>query len=155
MSLALFVVPQLLVRFLLGQPVWTKDIRYLVYGSAIPFLWYLLVPREMNDLREINFLQHMIGGGVAVGFISIYIINSLSLKFDFLQNFFFKIIFVYALVSSFGVANELLEFALDYTGVGIFSADRYDVWFDLTANTTGAFLVFFIHFILAKVFRKN
>jgi hypothetical protein len=62
-----------------------------------------------------------------------------------MEVFVFQAVFVYMCVSAFGVANELLEFLLDFAGIGIFSADRYDVWFDLTANTTGAFVVFLLY----------
>jgi hypothetical protein len=65
--------------------------------------------------------------------------------FNLWGNFIFQAAFVYVCVSAFGVANELLEFLLDWFKIGIFSADRYDVWFDLTANTLGAFSVFLLH----------
>lgn len=142
MSATLFVLPQLLVRFALGYPVWDKRIRFLVYAAVLPVLWYLLVPKELNDIRYVNFLQHAIGGGVSVGFVTLYFTSVFREKFYLMEMFIFQAVFVYMCVSAFGVANELLEFLLDWAGIGIFSADRYDVWFDLTANTTGAFLVF-------------
>lgn len=151
MSVTLFIVPQLFVRYLLGNPVWNKNVRYLFYASALPVLWYTFVPNALNSIREINFLQHAIGGGVAVGLVSLYLINVLKEKFTLLGNFPLQIVFVYFLVSGFGVANELLEFLLDFFKVGIFSADRYDVWFDLVANTIGAFSVFFVYKIMSLV----
>ena len=42
MSLSLFVVPQLLVRFTLGYPVWDKRVRPLFYAGALPILWHPL-----------------------------------------------------------------------------------------------------------------
>ncbi len=151
MSATLFVLPQLIVRFALGYPVWDRRIRFLVYAAALPVLWYLLVPKELNDIRYINFLQHAVGGGVAVGFVTLYLIGIFREKFYLMEMFVFQAIFVYMSVSAFGVANELLEFLLDFAGIGIFSADRYDVWFDLTANTTGAFVVFLLWKIFGMV----
>lgn len=154
MSATLFILPQLFIRFTLGYPVWDKRIRFLLYAAAIPFLWYLLVPKELNDIRYINFLQHAVGGGVAVGFVSLYFISVFREKFHSVivwNSFFFQAVFVYMCVSAFGVANEILEFLLDFVGIGIFSADRYDVWFDLTANTIGSFTVFIVYSTLKKV----
>ena len=153
MSATLFIVPQLVVRFVLGNPVWDKRVRFLFYAATLPIAWFLFVPKELNDIRQVNFLQHMIGGGVSVGFVSLYFISIFKEKFDVIGNltnnalqiFLWQAIFVYFLVSGFGVANELLEFLLDAAGIGIFSADRYDVWFDLVANTTGAMLVFILY----------
>lgn len=151
MSATLFVLPQLLVRFALGYPVWDKRIRFLVYAAALPVLWYLLVPKELNDIRYINFLQHAIGGGVSVGFVTLYFISVFREKFYLMEMFIFQAVFVYMCVSAFGVANELLEFLLDFAGIGIFSADRYDVWFDLTANTVGTFVVFAFYVVIQNV----
>ncbi len=164
MSLTLFVLPQLAVRFVLGYPVWDKRIRFLVYSAVLPMLWHLLVPRELNDIRQVNFLQHMTGG-VSVGFITLYFISIFREKLSFKENsdtslnlwggIVFQAVFVYMCVSAFGVGNELLEFLLDWFDIGIFSADRYDVWFDLTANTTGAFVVFLLYrlFSIIKLYR--
>lgn len=154
MSATLFVLPQLIVRFTLGYPVLDKRIRYLVYAAALPMLWHLLVPRELNDIRYINFLQHAVGGGVSVGFVTLYFISIFQEKFESVLlwgNFIFQMVFVYMCVSAFGVGNELLEFVLDWAGIGIFSADRYDVWFDLTANSLGAFTVFIVWKIFGMI----
>jgi glycopeptide antibiotics resistance protein len=154
MSLVLFVFPQLVVRFLLGEPVWDKRIRLLIYGSVLPFLWYLLVPENLKDFREVNFLQHSLGG-VSAGLVAIFFLNIFQDKFhsgkSLWDNFFVQLGFTYMCVSAFGVGNELIEFLFDWAGVGIFSADRYDVWFDLTANTVGAVLVF----LLYRFFKTN
>lgn len=154
MSITIFILPQLCVRYLLGYAIWDNRVRFLVYAALLPALWYILVPKELNDLREINFLQHAIGGGVAIGFVSLYFISVLKEKMPLLRNLIIQAVFVYFLVSAFGVANELLEFALDYLGIGIFSADRYDVWFDLVANTLGAVSIFLLYTLIVGVYSK-
>ena len=86
----------------------------------------------------------MIGGGLAIGLVSFYFINSLKINFPIFKNYIFQILFTYALVCMFGVSNEILEFFFDVVKIGVFSADRYDTWFDLTANTLGAAFIFLI-----------
>lgn len=143
MSVTLFVVPQLVVRAFNREPNIDSNIIYLFFASILPLLW-ILVPKEIVAVREVNFIQHSVGGGVAVGFVCIYLIKSLKEKYPLLGRFPVQIILLYALVSSLGVANELLEFSLDILKVGVFSSDRYDTWYDLVANTCGAFVIFFL-----------
>lgn len=150
MSVFLFVVPQLVVKVLNKKPAIDRDIIYLVFAFCLPLIWIFL-PKEILHTRGVNFVQHALGGGVAVGFVSIYLIQSLKENFPLLGKFPVQIIFVYALVCMFGVGNEILEFVLDLFDVGIFSADRYDTWFDLVANTSGAATIF----ILYKIFKRD
>jgi hypothetical protein len=150
MSLILFVVPQLVLKAVTKEVFWNRNIIYLVFACILPLLWVFL-PREVLETRTVNFLQHAIGGGVAVGFVSIYFLANLGDKFPSLKKFFVQIIFVYALVCMMGVANELLEFLLDYFSVGIFSSDRYDTWYDLLANTTGAVSIYLVY----KIFKRD
>lgn len=155
MSLTLFIVPQLFVLHFLPAPVWDKRVRFLIYAAVLPILWFIFVPKELNHFREVNFLQHAIGGGVAVGFVTLYLISTLKERFSLLNDFLTQIFFLYFLVCAFGVANELLEFLLDFLKIGIFSADRYDTWFDLVANTTGAFTVFLSYKLLNIIFFRK
>lgn len=148
MSLTLFILPQLLIKFIFKETVWDKRVRLLLYAAVLPMFWFLSIPQELQKIREMNFIQHALGG-VSVGLISLYFISIFSEKLGVagspmivFKKFWFQALFVFVCVSAFGVANELLEFLLDWAGIGIFSADRYDVWFDLTANTLGAFVVF-------------
>lgn len=153
MGLTLFVVPQIVVKLITKSPKFDKNILYLVFASILPLLW-IFVPDDLASMRPVNFLQHAIGGGVSVGLVAIYLINSLKEIHPPLKIFVLQLVFVYAMVSMFGVANEILEFLLDYLDIGIFSADRYDTWFDLVANTTGAFFIFFIHKIRVFIYSK-
>lgn len=150
MALILFIVPQLIVRFVEGQPKVDSSVLYLVFAFCLPLIWIFL-PKEILEFRSVNFIQHAVGGGVAVGFVSIYFIKNFKEKYLFFNNFFGQLLFVFAVVSMLGVTNELLEFLLDYSGVGIFSADRYDTWYDLLANTSGALGVFLAWVIGKKI----
>lgn len=141
MSLIIFITPQLLVSFLNKGPKVDKNIIYLFFAFIFSFIW-LFLPREISHVREVNFLQHFVGGGLASGLVTIYLVRTLGGKYEVFKNFFFQFVFLYALVCSLSVANELLEFFLDYFKYGIFSSDRYDTWFDLFANTSGALLIF-------------
>ncbi len=145
MALAFFIVPQLVVRVFNNEPKIDSSIIYLIFAFCLPLIWIFL-PRELLHTREINFLQHAVGGGVAAGFVSIYLIKSLKDKYPLLRKFPFQVTFLFAIVSMLGVTNELLEFLLDLFEIGIFSSDRYDTWFDLVANTSGAITIFLIYF---------
>jgi hypothetical protein len=153
MSLIFFVVPQVFVKFVTKETRFDSSVIYLVFAFILPLVW-VFVPKEIIHLRNINFIQHAVGGGVAVCFISIYLIKNLKEKFPLLNNFLVQLVLVYALVSMLGVANELLEFLLDYLKVGIFSADRYDTWFDLLANSLGALGLFITYSTLRKLLGK-
>lgn len=144
MSLVLFILPQLVVKFIHKEPKFDSSIIYLIFAASLPLIWIFL-PKEILGTRSVNFIQHAVGGGVAVGFVSIYFIHSFRHILDYLNKFPVQLIFVYALVSMFGVANEILEFTLDFFKIGIFSSDRYDTWFDMVANTMGAISIFLIY----------
>lgn len=154
MSVIFFIVPQLIVRVLNKEPKVDTNLLYLIFAACLPLIW-IFVPKSLAGVREINFIQHFVGGGVACGFVSIYFIKSLRQNYPLLKNFIFQIFFVYALVCMLGVANELLEFSLDVLKVGIFSSDRYDTWFDLTANTTGAILLYLIYYSGSRVLKSQ
>jgi hypothetical protein len=154
MSLVFFVVPQLAVKFVDKVSKIDSTIIYLVFAACLPLIWIFL-PKEILHTREINFVQHAVGGGVAVAFVAFYLIQNLKSKFVILDNFLVQFLFLYALVSMLGVGNEMLEFTLDFLGVGIFSADRYDTWFDLFANTVGAVTVFLLLYSIHKVLKPK
>jgi hypothetical protein len=150
MALIFFIVPQLVVKVFKKEEKIDSSIIYLVFASILPLIW-IFVPKEIWDMREINFLQHAIGGGVATGFVCIYLIKNLENHFPVLKKFPIQVLFVYGAVSILGVSNELLEFLLDTLKIGIFSSDRYDTWFDLLANTSGALCLFLLYKLLSKI----
>lgn len=155
-GLVLFVVPQLVVKHVYKEPKFNLNILFLVFAFALPVIWILLpFSRELSNIRYVNFIQHALAGGVAVGFVTIYFISTFKKDFPVFRNFAFQFIFLYALICMFGVANELAEFTLDYFGLGIFSADSYDTWYDLIANTFGGFSLFIVYKILVFLDSKK
>jgi hypothetical protein len=114
---------------------------FLLIALFLPMIWQF-VPHALKDLRWVNFIQHGVGGGVAVALGCLYMIENFKDKLDFFNNRIFQMIFIFACVSSLGVLNEILEFTFDALRIGIYSNDRYDTWFDLVANSIGALLTF-------------
>ncbi len=92
----------------------------------------------------LNFLQHGIGGGVACGLITFYLYKNFKTQLPWLSNPKVKVIGVLAIVSMLGVANEIIELSLDLMNFSQYSRDRYDTWIDLVANTSGAYIAFYV-----------
>ncbi len=93
--------------------------------------WF--VPSPLIHGVDTSFSTHFIGGGLFTGCIWLYLKQQLSWKASPLL----ELISLYALVSMLGVANELAELLLQE--VGIHFANSSDTWWDLLANTAGAF----------------
>lgn len=91
----------------------------------------------------LNFLQHSIGGGVAVGLICYYLYQNFKTQIPWLSDWRIKLIFLIGIVSIFGVANEIVELILDLLNFSQYSRDRFDTWIDLVANTFGALVSFY------------
>lgn len=121
---------------------------FLVTALLLPMVWQF-IPHTVKELRWVNFLQHGVGGGVAVALGCLFMIQHFKDKLEFFNSRIFQIIFIFAFVSSLGVLNEILEFAFDALRVGIYSNDRYDTWFDLVANSTGALMTFAVYQLLS------
>ena len=83
-----------------------------------------------------NRLLHGLGGGGTVAILLTSVLVRSTRPLSFLGKCFLLL----AVVSIAGVANEVLECTLDMLGLGIFSADRTDTWYDLISNTIGAFV---------------
>ena len=112
----------------------------LIAGMAIVFPLFIaavlpLLGVNLNDGFG-NRLLHGLGGG---GTIAILLLSILVRSIRPLS-FFGKCFLLLAVVSIAGVANEVLECILDMLGLGVFSADRTDTWYDLISNTIGAFV---------------
>ena len=152
MGLALFSGPQIVLYTTNRKFVFDRTFVYLLLAFILPTL-FMFLPESIAHLRYINFVQHSVGGGLAVGLVAIFLIENLKSNFKMMENFFVQLLFVYFLVCGLGVANEIFEFTLDLLKVGIFSADRYDTWYDLVANTTGALGIFVIY-KLGELIRK-
>ena len=68
---------------------------------------------------------------------------------------FLDLVTLYMTVSSLGVLNELLEYALDTILQIKFTPGRTDTWKDLLANTLGALSLWLIFKFLEKIFAKS
>jgi len=124
----------------------------LVAALFVILVCYLVFHKNIFGLSFANFGLHF-GGGMACGLIFEYFLQ----VFDKLQvklNFLTQLILLYFLVSGLGVGSELLEFLLDLVGNLPFSTDRFDTWFDLTANTIGAISIWLVIYFTKK-FYKN
>jgi hypothetical protein len=152
MSFVFLFGPILFLKFFLKENfkfnIFDKKNIFLFSAFCMPLIWPFM-DNDFLHLRWVNFLQHMIGGGVAVGFIGLYLLSSFkeifNLEISNIKTFLLEMIFIFMLVSAFGCLNELLEFYLDLLNIGIFSADRYDTWFDIVANSSGAMSVYFTY----------
>ena len=96
-----------------------------------------------------DFLLHSLTGGIICICLFYYLVQTFTASF---QSWRLELLAFFAFVSTFGVLNELMEFALDSLGQGPFSSDRLDTWRDLTANTVGG-LVFWI--VLRSTWRRK
>jgi len=104
--------------------------------------WYLPSPliHEMNT----QFTTHLVGGGVFSGLLWWYLQRQLQWNSAWL----FELITVFAVVSSLGVINELFE--LGTVELHVTRLNGADTWWDLLANTLGAFLVWFLYRIFTS-----
>lgn len=130
-----------------------EQFKYLPYvASLLPVIYTILFEVYVRvfsypslDLEVfLNFLQHSIGGGVAVGLVCFYLYQNFKTQLPWLQDWRIKLVFLLGIVSLFGVTNEIIELVLDLLKFGQYSRDRYDTWIDLVANTTGALIAFYL-----------
>lgn len=151
MMLTLAFLPKKLY-WLYGQDK-KEQLKYLPYfASLLPVVYTVLFEIYVRvfsypELRLevfLNFLQHSIGGGVAVGLISFYLYQNFKVQIPWLRDWRIKLVFLLGIVSIFGVANEIIELTLDLMNFSQYSRDRFDTWIDLVANTTGALIAFYL-----------
>jgi hypothetical protein len=119
-------------------------ILFSVSGLALSFL-------STSGLGIGNYLLHAIGGGMATAATYEYLRRSLNISF----NWRIELAGLFMLVSSFGVLNELIEYAFEFAGYGIYSLSSQDTWKDFVANTTGALSVWLIIVLLQKISLGN
>jgi hypothetical protein len=104
-------------------------------------------PRITNE--SITLAQHFVGGGFVSTLYFVYFIREFQLKLPKVAYF----VLLYPFVSMMGVTNELLEFAS--TKLGIYTVDGTDTWWDLLANTLGAYSLFILILLFLKVFKSK
>jgi len=122
----------------------------IIYLGFFRIFLHLFGEPELSLEVFLNFLQHSIGGGVAVGLISFYLYQNFKTQLPWLKDWRIRLIFLLGIVSIFGVANEIIELSLDLMNFSEYSRDRFDTWIDLVANTTGALAAFYVSLMVVK-----
>jgi hypothetical protein len=140
--LGLLVVPWLLVRFVFA----TKATRSLPYRQHAWYLWVAsavwlasqLLPNVPISVETDSFTMHFMGGAVAA-ILFAYTVKVYRLGFDHTWQLW---VGLYLFASGLGVLNELFEFTADKTWLIVLPdyVTTRDTWWDLVANTLGAFL---------------
>lgn len=119
---------------------------WLPVVAAFLFLIAWFIPDVHVSHETTTFQQHFVGGGVYSACLYVYFKKLLGWKVSLVSSF----ILLFAWVSAFGVANELVEFTLTKTGLANIGTGDTD-W-DLLANTLGAALGYVL-LIMIKVER--
>jgi hypothetical protein len=138
--LALYVaIPALIEAFTGTRPA--KQTLLIIACLVYCISWY--IPSPLIEGKDTSFSTHVIGGGIFCGFLWLYAIQHLKWKLSVAT----EALSLYALVSAFGVANELFELLI--VKLRIIRISPSDTWWDLLANTLGA-LVFWLCYRVYK-----
>lgn len=125
----IFGIPAICSSVNFGKPV-AKT--WLYAASALYMIsWFL--PQPLIEGQNTQFTTHLVGGGCFTACIWTYLRSRWPYRIPWLL----QSISLFALVSMLGVANELFE--LGISQLGILAIDPSDTWWDLLANTLGAF----------------
>lgn len=118
--------------------------------AAILFLVSFYLPDIHISSQTSTFQQHFVGGGMYSALLYIYA-KQLAGKRHLA--WWLDAAMLFGWVSALGVANKLLEFFL--LEIGSLQLDTSDVYWDLLANTLGAFVLYYavqgLYFILKQV----
>ncbi|HEY1074446.1 MAG TPA: hypothetical protein VGE59_01955 [Patescibacteria group bacterium] len=138
-----FLFPPFLA-YLTGKQVRPSGL--LLVACFLYFIsWYL--PSPLIEGRNTSIMTHVVGGGLFCGFLWLDIKTTLGLKF----NIWFEVITLFALVSAFGVANELFELLI--VQLKLVDLHLTDTSWDLVANTLGA-VIFWVGYRLTRMGKK-
>jgi hypothetical protein len=117
--------------------------------AAVIFVLSFYLP-DIGISPETNtFQQHLVGGGVYSAILYIYFRQLLGVRHI---NWLIDIAMLFAWVSSLGVINKLAEFMLLKTD--LLNLDTTDAYWDLLANTIGAYLLYGSAKLLGYVLRS-
>lgn len=152
-TLAIVVIPVMansLIQSAL-QRNYTISTRSLIIpilcGVIYPVSRFLPEPHITDE--SVTLAQHFVGGGFISALYFTYLIRELKIQLPM----YAYITLLYPFVSMMGVTNELLEFTA--TKLGIYALDSSDTWWDLLANTAGAYACLLAIFGLAYITRRN
>jgi hypothetical protein len=135
----------LLVAMVVPIVVYVLSRRYIGYSGR--YHWILItacllfpigshLPSPLVHGQQTQYLTHLVGGGLFTGFLWLYIM----LVRNFRLSMFWEVVSLFALVCTLGVANELFEVVLFWSGH--MSNGISDTSWDLVANTTGAIIFY-------------
>jgi len=119
----------------------------IICAILYPIARFLPEPNITSD--SITLAQHFVGGGFISALYYIYFIRELKVRLPIFVYF----LVLYAFVSMMGVTNELLEFTA--TRLHLYSLDGTDTWWDLLANTLGAYSIFSIYYLVIRLSGKK
>jgi len=136
-ALLLTLTPRI-VTYFGGEPK-----RYMpwLYAASVLYMISWWLPSPLIEGRDTSFTTHFLGGGVFTGMVWYYLKQSLKWNAHWLLEAFS----LFVLVSTLGVANELLEVVL-YV-FGRMPNGISDTSWDLLANTLGA-LTFYLVYVV-------
>lgn len=112
--------------------------------AAICIAVSVFLPDVHISSQTHTFQQHFVGGGMYAACLFIYVRQLLGWRL----HRFTELLMLFAWVSTFGVAVELLEFLA--TEAAILHLANADTDWDLLANTLGAFTLFFLYYLLHR-----
>lgn len=148
-----FAVPTAIFTFLPMAMKWLfgkeppRDTLLFSACALYAISWYL--PSPLVDGANTQFTTHFLGGGVFCGLIWLYVKRNLHWN----APWWLEATSLYATVCTLGVTNELFEFAL--WRLNITGLSGGDTWWDLVANTLGAFTFWIIYTISHRTKRTK
>jgi hypothetical protein len=148
----LFCVTYLLLFYLFpiffNQPTSTPTVRslkYILIIISLRIITHFISFSIPNEALGNRFL-HGFGGGFLVIVMCFLIVRDTKVQISRFQFF----LFAFLIATALGVANEILEFALQNTTSFIFAPTINDTWLDLVSNTVGALLGLCVFFPAIK-----
>lgn len=115
--------------------------------AAVCFFVAFYLPDINISSETSSFQQHFLGGGVFTALLFIYTAKLLNWKLHWAV----VPLALFAWVSAFGVASELLEFTLSH--LAIMTIDTSDTDWDLVANTSGAAVTYLVYLTVRSLRR--
>lgn len=149
--LGLLFVPWLVARYVFKTPT-TTNLSYKThawYLVAASLAWFaaMTLPNVNISAQTDTTTMHTMGGVVSA-ILFAYFMAVYKIKFVFWWQTWLAL---YFFVSGLGVLNELFELFL--YKINYISDDGGDTWWDLAANTFGAFTAYLLIYVL-KIGRK-
>ncbi len=134
-----FCAAYIALHYLFGQLLSNKTVA-LTRDSARSIAYILLFHSMAQigvwcipDLEWSNRFQHAIGGGFLAFFICFRVAHDTHIPIRRLQFF----VWGFLVVTTLGVANELVEFFLQTVTSLVFTTRLEDTWLDLLSNSVG------------------